>query len=96
MRRFAAKIDNNQKEIVKLLRQIPGVTVQTGHDDILVGNKGRTFWYEIKDKSVFSKKTGKLLITKKQTQRNQTKLKENWKGHYRIVSSFDEIFKEIQ
>jgi hypothetical protein len=96
MRRFAAKIDNNQKEIVRQLRQIPGVTVKTGHDDILVGNKGKTFWYEIKDKSAFAKRTGELFVTKKQTQKSQAKLKECWKGHYRIVSSFEEIFEEIQ
>lgn len=38
--RYAASVDKNQPEIVKALRKIPGVTVQVGMDDILIGRNG--------------------------------------------------------
>ena len=53
--RRAARIDNNQKEIVKSLRDIPSVTVATNHDDILVGFEGKTYWYEIKSQRALNK-----------------------------------------
>jgi len=91
--RFAARNDANQSEIVKILRSIPGVTVATGHDDILIGVSGRTYWFEIKSKLAVSKKTGKVLESaKKQGQKN---LEATWTGHYAIVSSLDEILEII-
>ena len=91
--RRAAKIDSAQTEIVKALRSIPGITVELGHDDILCGYKGRTFWFEIKSKSAVSKKTGQVLESaKKQSQKN---LEATWAGHYAIVSSLDEILRII-
>ena len=59
--RRAGKIDANQPAIVKALRKIPGVTVQTGMDDLLVGYKGFTYWYELNEPEKVSKKTGELL-----------------------------------
>ena len=53
MRRYAAKVDSNQNEIVEILRNI-GATVQTLHTvgfgcpDILVGFRGRNYLFEIK------------------------------------------------
>jgi len=93
MRRRAAKIDNNQKAIVAALRGIYGVTVQPGHDDILVGFRGRTYWYEIKSAEAISKKTGKVRESKKK--KSQIRLEETWRGHYRMVSSLDEIINEL-
>lgn len=91
--RKAAKIDTSQTEIVKALRSIPGITVELGHDDILCGYKGRTFWFELKSESAVSKKTGKVLESaKKQSQKN---LEATWTGHYAIVSSLDEILREV-
>ena len=91
--RRAAKIDNNQNAIVKALRDIPGVTVETGHDDILVGFYGKTFWFEIKSDSSVSKKTGKVRESSKKY--SQIKLEKEWKGHYKIVSNLDDILDEI-
>lgn len=82
--RMAAKVDANQKEIVKALRDIPGVTVEPNHDDILVGYKGRTYWYEIKTPS-----------SKKRIQPSQIKLLEHWTGHYDVVCTLDTILQEI-
>ena len=81
--RRAAKVDANQPEIVDNLRKL-GYTVEVNHDDILVGHKGRTFWYEIKNVDGRNRK-----------QEGQEKLEKEWKGHYKIVSSLDEILEEI-
>jgi hypothetical protein len=81
--RRAAKNDGNQKEIVEQLRKL-GCSVQTGHDDILVGWQGRTFWLEIKNPDGRNRK-----------QESQKKLEREWQGHYRVVSSLDEILAEL-
>ena len=80
--RRAAKIDANQPEIVKALRKIPGVTVELGMDDILVGYKGKTFWYEIK------------VSEKADVKPSQVKLNSDWRGHYKIVWSLEMILKD--
>ena len=39
--RYAARVDENQTGIVEKLRQIPGMSVETGHDDLLSGNANK-------------------------------------------------------
>lgn len=90
--RRAAKIDENQPEIVKGL-SIPGVSVQVGHDDILVGYRGKTYWFEIKTEGCKSKKTKKILDSKKKD--SQITLEKTWTGHYKIVTTIEEILREI-
>lgn len=89
--RQAAKIDANQSEIVQELIK-RGFTVETGHDDILVGKGGRTWWFEIKNPSQIKKdgdyKAGAV-------KPSQKKLQAEWRGHYRIVHSIDQILDEI-
>ena len=87
------KVDSNQEGIVKALRKIPGVTVEVGHDDILVGHKGITYWFEIKSPNCVSPKTGKIRPSK--IKASQYNLLRNWKGHYSIMWSLDQILKEI-
>ena len=82
--RRRAKVDANQPEIVKSLREIPGVTVQLGMDDFLIGYKGKTYWIELKD-------VGK----EKQLKDSQIKLLDKWTGHYMVTSSLDEILSEL-
>ena len=82
-RRRADRVDANQPEIVKELRKLDGVTVQVGMDDILVGYKGRSFWFEIK---VGPKSTIK---------ESQQALLDNWTGHYSIVWSVEMIINEL-
>jgi len=91
--RRKAKVDANQVEIVKQLRDM-GYSVQPGHDDILVGYAGHTFWFELKDESCLSKKTGKVLQSAKKE--SQKILERQWKGHYKIVCTLDEIIEEIR
>ena len=91
--RRARKIDTNQRIIVRGLRQIPRLTVAVDHDDILVGYKGFTYWFEIKSQDVVSKKTGEILQSA--IQPSQQKLKETWQGHYSIVYSLEQILEEL-
>ena len=87
------RIDNNQQEIVKTLRTVPGVSVAPGHDDILVGFRGKTYWFEIKSARAVSKRTGKVLESQKK--KTQKELELTWSGHYSIVASLDEILREM-
>lgn len=90
--RQAAKVDANQRIIVQALRQIPGCTVETGKDDILVGYKSITRWYEIKTPDCVGK-DGKILDSAKKSK--QKELEREWRGHYRIVSSVGEILQDM-
>lgn len=80
--RLRSKVDANQPEIVKALRAINGVTVELGMDDFLIGYKGVTYWIELKE-------VGK----EKNTTPHQKELLANWKGHYLVTSSLDEILE---
>ena len=81
--RRAARADDNQKDIVKALRKIPGVTVQCGHDDILVGCNGHTYWIEVKSGPKAKLRPG------------QEKIKAEYTGHYAVCWTIDQILKEI-
>lgn len=73
---------------------IPGVTVATRHDDILVGYRGRTYWFEIKDPAkVLKKRDGGL--RKGALKESQEKLEQEWTGHFEVVWSIDMILKSI-
>lgn len=81
--RRAAKVDANQPEIVKELRGL-GISVQPGHDDILVGHNGKTYWFEIK------------IDEKADVKASQTKILNEWKGHYQIVWSVEQILEALK
>ena len=90
--RYSAKIDANQPAIVAELRK-RGFSVETGMDDILVGKDDKTCWFEIKNPDCVSKKTGLILDSAKKA--HQIELEKTWKGHYRIVSSVEEILEDF-
>lgn len=75
------------------LQQVPGLSVEVDHDDILVGYKGKTYWYELKADEAISKKTGKVKESSKR--KSQKRLEKAWTGHYKIVSNIDQILDEI-
>ena len=81
-RRRKDKVDANQPAIVKELRKL-GYSVEVGHDDILVGWKGKTYWFEIK------------VSEKAKIKDCQQDLINEWKGHYKIVWTTEMIIKEI-
>lgn len=87
--------DQNEKHIVAALRKIPGVSVETGHDDILVGRNGVTYWIEIKNPNEVDKNGVPYKRKNCKTYDKQKKLSEEFKGHYQIVSTLDEILKTI-
>lgn len=81
--RWAQKTDKNQQDILDQIRKVPGLKAEAGHDDILVGYKGLTYWFEIK--------TG----PKADIRDSQTKLLNEWTGHYQIVWSVEQILETI-
>ncbi len=81
-RKHNHRADGNQKEIVDGLRKL-GVSVEVGHDDILVGYQGKNYWVEIKTKDRF-------VIGE-----NQKELLKNWKGQYLVAFSLDDVLEEI-
>lgn len=94
MTRRAARIDDNQAEIVNALRKIPGVTVETGHDDIIVGHNGRSFWYEVKNPETCFLADG-VTFKKGAIKQSQITIRESYTGHYKIVWSLEMILKDM-
>lgn len=92
MMRRANRIDNNQNDIIDDLKKIPGLSVKPGHDDILVGYRGRTFWFEIKNPNKLKKDGG---FYKGAVKDGQYKLQNEFNGHYSIVTSSKEIMQQI-
>lgn len=90
--RQAARVDTNQKSIVSGLRKM-GYSVLTGHDDILVGHNGKTYFFEIKDPEKTVKKSGGFKAGA--IKDSQIKLAAEWKGHYAIVHSLEQILEQI-
>lgn len=90
--RQAARIDENQNQIVSVLRAY-GFSVQVGMDDLLVGFNGRSYWFEIKDPSKTKKKNGDYKAGA--VKPSQQKLLHEWRGHYSICCSAEEILEEI-
>ena len=88
----ARRIDKNQQDIVKTLRTIPGVTVAVNHDDILVGYRGKTSWFEIKNPDK-TNRNGEVF--RSALKPSQIKLLQEWTGHYRVVTTLDEILCDI-
>jgi len=91
-RRRKDRIDDNQNDIVKELRRIPGLTVEPDHDDVLIGWMGKTYWFEIKNPEVKKKCGG---YRKGAIKPHQQNLKETWTGHYEIVSTIEEILHSL-
>lgn len=87
------KVDANQPAIVEALRGVPGISVKTGVDDILVGYKGRDYWYEIKNPATVSKKKKK--VRESAIKDSQKSLKAEWCGHYRIVWKVEQILEDL-
>ena len=91
--RQAARIDKSQNEIVKKLRSIPGVTVEVGHDDILIGRNGLNYWVELKTPEKVLKKSGELKAGALKD--SQIKLQSEWCGQYLVAWDISQILAEI-
>lgn len=90
--RRAARIDANQNEIVKALRQV-GASVQSlastgkGCPDLLVGFRGTNYLMEIKDGQKF--KSDRKLAP------DQIEWHESWRGKVFVVESIDQAISLI-
>ena len=88
--RKAAKIDDNQKAIVNVLRQM-GASVQSlaatgkGCPDLLVGYHGINYLMEIKD--------GDKVLSKQKLTIDQEHWHSLWRGSVHVVKSVDEALK---
>ena len=96
--RRAAKVDRNQAEIVKALRQIPGVSVLPLHrvgqgcPDILVGvwspPKRTNLLMEIKD--------GDQPWSGRKLTHDEDEFYRGWHGQYAIVESIDDALRLVK
>ena len=90
---IACKVDDNQREIVKKLRKIPGVTVSItsalgdGFPDIVVGYKGVNHLIEIKD--------GSKPPSRRKLTPAEGKFHGLWTGRVEICNSFEEVLKTL-
>jgi Holliday junction resolvase len=91
--RKAAKIDDNQKAIVNVLRQL-GASVQSlaatgkGCPDLLVGYHGINYLMEVKD--------GDKVPSARELTIDQKHWHSIWRGSVHIVKSVDEALKILQ
>ncbi len=87
MLRIASRVDANQADIVRALRDI-GASVLHCHTlknafDLLVGYRGKTFLMEVKDPA--------QPPSKRQLTEGEAEFKQRWRGStYHIVHSVDE------
>lgn len=90
--RRAAKIDDNQREIVDALRQA-GCSVQSlagvgkGVPDLVVGFRDRNFLLEIKD--------GSKSPSKRKLTPDEQNFHKMWKGAVVIVENIDEALRAV-
>jgi len=90
---IACKVDDNQRDIVKKLRKIPGVTVfitssiGDGFPDIVVGYKRVNYLFEIKD--------GSKPPSRRKLTPAEEKFHDLWTGRVDICNSFEEVIKVL-
>ena len=88
--RRAAKVDANQTEIVKALRQV-GASVQSlaatgkGVPDLLVGFRGKNLLLEVKD--------GDKVKSARKLTADQVEWHQGWRGHVAVVESVEQAIK---
>ena len=92
--RYAAKVDDNQSEIVKALRKAGAVVLITSQlknaFDLLVGYRGNLFIVEIKD--------GNKIPSKRKLTEGEQKCKDNFNSvgvDYHIVKNIKEAIELI-
>ena len=90
--RRAAKVDANQTEIVKALRQV-GASVQSlaatgkGVPDLLVGFRGKNLLLEVKD--------GCKVKSARKLTPDQVEWHQSWRGHVAVVESAEQAIKVL-
>ena len=87
--RRAAKVDDNQSEIVTLFRKL-GWTVLIISQlkncaDIIVSKNGRTVTVEIKD--------GNKSPSQRKLSEGEVKFRDNWQGEYALIICVDDVME---
>lgn len=91
--RRAAKTDANQKQIVKLLRQLPGVSVAVtsslgaGFPDLVIGFQKRNYLIELKD--------GDKPPSAQKLTPDEIEFQNTWQGQYHVCNSLSAIMDII-
>ena len=85
--RRAARVDDNQSEIVKAFRKLGWYVLIVSQlkncCDIIVSKNGRTIAIEIKD--------GRKLLSAQKLSVGEIEFKEKWQGEYMLVNSVDQV-----
>ena len=86
--RQAAKVDDNQAEIVKAYRElgfsvVSAAAMGKGFPDLVVGIYGVTDLVEVKD--------GSKIPSKRKLTPDQVAFFDDWKGSVRVVNSLDDV-----
>ena len=85
--RRAAKVDDNQPEIVKAFRDLGWYVLIVSQlkncCDIIVSKNGRTIAIEIKD--------GAKVKSKQRLTAGEEEFKDDWQGEYRIITCLDDV-----
>lgn len=89
----ARKVDRNQSDLVSLMRRIPGIKVKPTHmvgdgfTDVVVGFRGRTYLFEIKDPS--------QPPSKRRLTPDEQKFHQEWTGHIAVIETIDDVLREL-
>lgn len=85
--RRAAKVDDNQPEIVECFRKLGWsvliISQLKNCCDIIVSKSGRTIAIEIKD--------GKKPPSAQKLTEGEQKFKDRWQGEYALIKSIDQV-----
>lgn len=85
--RMAARVDDNQPEIVKTFRRLGWYVLIVSQlkncCDIIVSKGGRTIAVEIKD--------GKTPKSQQKLTEGELKFKSEWQGEYKLVTCVDDV-----
>ena len=90
--RKRAKIDDNQREIVKALRKIDYSVISlaslgSGVPDLLIGIRGQNYLIELKD--------GKKSPSRRQLTIDERHFMDSWAGQVDVANSLEEILEII-
>jgi hypothetical protein len=87
-RKYGAKRDGNESDIVKALRMIPGLSVVLINakdvPDLLVGYLGDNYLFELKNKKGLNK-----------VSEGQETFIDNWKGQTAVVHTLGDILQVL-
>lgn len=92
--KYGAKVDGNQRQLVRELRRLPGVSVFPAHavgggfPDLVVGYQGRNYLLEIKDPA--QPPSGRKLTGPEQ------RFRDGWRGQYAVVLCLDDVLAAFQ